>query len=137
MEDMIRKSQVLNRMQFRRTEIENNRKFTALKRKTLTGCIDELIGMVNEISPDEALQEETEEAKEPEVIKIQKDKYLEPIMVGSAIGIERYRCWRCNTVVQKEDLFCRRCGSEFGETVDRKNTKWDTSRNRPVGREAG
>ena len=135
MEDMIRKSQVLNRMQFRRTEIENNRKFTALKRKTLTGCIDEMIGMVNEISAEEA--GEPQEPQEQEIKTVLKDLWLEPIMIGSQIGIERYRCRKCRTIVEKHDKFCRKCGSMFGETVERRNTTWDTERHRPAGREAG
>lgn len=137
MEDMIRKSQVLNRMQFRRTEIENNRKFTALKRKTLTGCIDEMIGMVNEISTEDEKKQspDCENPEEPKTVP--KDLQLEPIMIGSNIGIERYRCRRCKTDVDKNDLFCRHCGATFGETIKRRNTSWDTEKHRPAGKVAG
>ena len=148
MGDLIRKSQVLNRLNFMKTETEMNHKTPVTKRRALIGCIDEILEQVQAIDPvdepePEAVQpetetdESTEEQEEKPVVTFPKDKFLEPIMTGSQIGIERYRCRRCKTVVDKQDLFCKHCGSKFGDIVEHKSTRWDTVRKCLVGREAG
>ena len=141
---------MINRLVLMRTETEMNRKGTATKRSAALNCIDEMIEKVygietvNDVEPVEAKPEtepeaETAESTEEEkpVKTFPKDKYLEPIMKGSQIGIDRYRCWRCRTIVDKADRFCKHCGSKFGEIVEHKNTRWDTTTNRPAGREVG
>lgn len=150
MDDLIRKSAVINRLVFMRTETEMNRKGPATKRSAALNCIDEMIEQVYgietvkdmepvEVKPETEPEAETAESTEEEkpVKTFPKDKYLEPIMKGSQIGIDRYRCWRCRTIVDKADQFCKHCGSKFGEIVEHKNTQWDTTTNRPAGREVG
>lgn len=147
MESMIRKSAVLNRLKLIRTKTEMDHKMPATKRRAIFGCIDEVLEAVDEISmegsnelvdtaPDPKLPEDLNE-KKPEKPKVPKNQYLEPIMTGSLIGIERLRCGKCRTVVDKPDLYCRRCGSPLGDIVKHKSTKWDTERHRPAGKEAG
>ncbi len=41
------------------------------------------------------------------------DCAVEPMMVGSMIGRDKYRCRRCKAEVKKGDFFCRHCGAEF------------------------
>ncbi len=41
------------------------------------------------------------------------DCAVEPMMIGSMIGRDKYRCRRCKTEVKKGDFFCRHCGAEF------------------------
>ena len=105
---MIRKSAVLNRLKMMRTQTEMDRKMPATRRRVINSTIDEMQALVDEIEPEAA-----EPAPEPKPKTAKKDCNLEPIMVGSQIGIDRYRCHRCNTVVDKHDQFCRKCGSMF------------------------
>lgn len=147
MEDMIRKSEVLNRLRLLRTETDMNAKIPVTKRKAIVGCVERMLTLVDEIRTEEKVVpppevedmpiEETEEAEapaKPEVRKVPKDHSWEPIMIGSNIGIQRYRCRKCSTVVELNDLYCRHCGSLFGDVVEHKNRQWDSTRKRPVER---
>lgn len=144
MEDMIRKSEVQNRLRLLRTETDMNAKIPVTKRKAVVEFIERMMTLVDEISTEEKIVpppevedvpiEETEAPAEPEVRKIPKDHIWEPIMIGSNIGIQRYRCRKCSTVVKLNDLYCRHCGSLFGDVVEHKNRQWDSTRKRPVER---
>lgn len=133
MEDLIKRSTVLNRLEFIRMETEINMSGPATRRKALLGVIDDIKEFVNDIMSENEMDalygdapEEDEEQREPETV--QKDKYLEPLMTGSNIGIHRYHCGRCNTIVGKDDPFCKGCGAKFGDTVDHGNRFWDTDK---------
>lgn len=144
MEDMIRKSEVQNRLRLLRTETDMNAKIPVTKRKVVVECIERMMTLVDEIRTEEKIVpppevedmpiEETEAPVEPEVRKIPKDHSWEPIMIGSNIGIQRYRCRKCSTVVELKDLYCRHCGSLFGDVVEHKNRQWDSTRKRPIER---
>ena len=105
---MIRKSAVMERLNLVRMKAEMDRKMPATKRRVINSTIDEITQLVDEIVPE---AEAPKEEPKPKTAKM--DCNLEPIMVGSQIGIDRYRCHRCNTVVDKHDQFCRKCGSMF------------------------
>ena len=155
MEDLIRKSEVMNRLKLLRYETEMNHRAPNTRRVMRLGCIDVVIELVEEISEFQqvmihAEKEELEklealndqenqklEIKEIEVPKYPKNRILEPIMRGSAIGIDRFRCGKCGTNVRKEDRYCRSCGAMFGEIKDWNSTKWDTVKDCPADREVG
>ena len=152
MKDMIRKSDVLRILETIRMETEMNRKVPATKRRAILGILENVTAKVDEISAEEEpesagernegadtgteTEPEEETEKEPETPEVPIDCYLEPIMIGSTIGIERYHCRKCAALVEKNNKFCRKCGSRLGEIVEHRNMKWDTVRNVPVGTEA-
>ena len=131
MKDMIRKSDVLRILETIRMETEMNRKISSTRKQIVFDILENERAKVNEIA-----EVEEAEPEMPEMPEVPIDCYLEPFMIGSTIGIERYHCRKCATLVEKNDKFCRKCGFRLGKIMEHRNMKWDTVRNVPVETEA-